>query len=117
MALALMGMKAVRNRWVNRDGGNLRPLNIAHRGASAVAPPNTLAAFEKALEIGGLPLGREAEFQIELGWCRYFFDGCEAAVPHFEAALDLLKGKEDQGYWSLVDQAWEGLDACKDEGK
>ena len=74
-------------------------------------------AFEKALEIGGLPLGREAEFQIELGWCRYFFDGCEAAVPHFEAALDLLKGKEDQGYWSLVDQAWEGLDACKDEGK
>jgi glycerophosphoryl diester phosphodiesterase len=27
-------------------------LNIAHRGASAAAPPNTLAAFEKALELG-----------------------------------------------------------------
>lgn len=29
-----------------------RPLNIAHRGASRVAPQNTLAAFEKALQIG-----------------------------------------------------------------
>ncbi|MDY7077581.1 MAG: glycerophosphodiester phosphodiesterase [Chloroflexota bacterium] len=27
-------------------------LNIAHQGASAVAPPNTLAAFEKASELG-----------------------------------------------------------------
>jgi glycerophosphoryl diester phosphodiesterase len=27
-------------------------LNIAHRGASAAAPPNTLAAFEKAVELG-----------------------------------------------------------------
>jgi len=27
-------------------------LNIAHRGASAAAPPNTLAAFEKAIELG-----------------------------------------------------------------
>lgn len=29
-----------------------RPLIIAHRGASAVAPQNTLAAFRKALELG-----------------------------------------------------------------
>lgn len=29
-----------------------RTLNIAHRGASAVAPENTLAAFEKALKLG-----------------------------------------------------------------
>lgn len=29
-----------------------RTLNIAHRGASAVAPENTLAAFEKAAEVG-----------------------------------------------------------------
>ncbi len=29
-----------------------RLVNIAHRGASAVAPPNTLAAFEKAVELG-----------------------------------------------------------------
>jgi glycerophosphoryl diester phosphodiesterase len=29
-----------------------RTLNIAHRGASAAAPPNTLAAFEKALQLG-----------------------------------------------------------------
>jgi glycerophosphoryl diester phosphodiesterase len=28
------------------------PLNIAHRGASRIAPQNTLAAFEKALELG-----------------------------------------------------------------
>ena len=29
-----------------------RPLNIAHRGASKIAPENTMAAFQKALEIG-----------------------------------------------------------------
>jgi glycerophosphoryl diester phosphodiesterase len=29
-----------------------RPLIIAHRGASAVAPQNTLAAFRKAMELG-----------------------------------------------------------------
>ena len=29
-----------------------RPLNIAHRGASRIAPENTLAAFQKALEVG-----------------------------------------------------------------
>ncbi len=29
-----------------------RPLNIAHRGANGVAPENTLAAFEKAAELG-----------------------------------------------------------------
>jgi glycerophosphoryl diester phosphodiesterase len=32
-----------------RDG---RPLRIAHRGASALAPENTLAAFRAALEVG-----------------------------------------------------------------
>ena len=32
------------------DGGPV--LNVAHRGASAAAPGNTLAAFEKAVELG-----------------------------------------------------------------
>ena len=27
-------------------------LNIAHRGASALAPENTIAAFERAVELG-----------------------------------------------------------------
>ncbi len=30
----------------------MRALNIAHRGASSLAPENTLAAFDKAVEIG-----------------------------------------------------------------
>ena len=34
------------------ETGSRRPLNIAHRGASAIAPANTLAAFEKAVELG-----------------------------------------------------------------
>jgi glycerophosphoryl diester phosphodiesterase len=32
--------------------GSNRVLNVAHRGASALAPENTLAAFELALELG-----------------------------------------------------------------
>ncbi len=34
--------------WLTAD----HVLNIAHRGASAVAPPNTLAAFRRAAELG-----------------------------------------------------------------
>ncbi|HEU4387753.1 MAG TPA: glycerophosphodiester phosphodiesterase family protein [Blastocatellia bacterium] len=34
------------------DVNNVRPLVIAHRGASALAPENTLAAFKLALAIG-----------------------------------------------------------------
>jgi glycerophosphoryl diester phosphodiesterase len=37
-------------------------LNIAHRGASAAAPPNTLAAFEKAIELGADGI----EFDVQL---------------------------------------------------
>lgn len=37
-------------------------LNIAHRGASAAAPPNTLAAFEKAIELGANGI----EFDVQL---------------------------------------------------
>ena len=29
-----------------------KPLIIAHRGASGIAPENTLAAFQKAVEMG-----------------------------------------------------------------
>ena len=39
-----------------------RLLNIAHRGASAVAPSNTLAAFEKAIELGAD--GAELDVQL-----------------------------------------------------
>lgn len=39
-----------------------RPLIIAHRGASAAAPENTLAAFRKALEIGAEGI----EFDVQL---------------------------------------------------
>jgi glycerophosphoryl diester phosphodiesterase len=39
-----------------------RTLNIAHRGASAVAPGNTLAAFEKAVELGAD--GAELDVQL-----------------------------------------------------
>jgi glycerophosphoryl diester phosphodiesterase len=34
------------------ESGSRRTLDIAHRGASAVAPANTLAAFERAVEFG-----------------------------------------------------------------
>src|ERR1700722_10628633 len=38
-----------------RMGGHMRkPWIIAHRGASAYAPENTLAAFQRAVELGAL---------------------------------------------------------------
>ncbi|MXQ09806.1 hypothetical protein GQ651_18315 [Alphaproteobacteria bacterium GH1-50] len=37
---------------MTRPGLPARPLSIAHRGASAYAPANTLAAFRKAAELG-----------------------------------------------------------------
>jgi glycerophosphoryl diester phosphodiesterase len=42
-----------------------RTLNIAHRGASRVAPPNTLAAFEKALELGADGVELDVQFSAD----------------------------------------------------
>src|SRR3990172_7158952 len=45
-------------------------LNIAHRGASALAPENTMAAFEKAVELGAdvieldLHMSRDGELVV-----------------------------------------------------
>ncbi len=41
---------------------HLRTLNIAHRGASSLAPENTIAAFDKAVDIGADGL----EFDVQL---------------------------------------------------
>ena len=35
-----------------RGGENARPLNVAHRGASSIAPENTLEAAQRAFEAG-----------------------------------------------------------------
>ncbi|MBU0704672.1 MAG: glycerophosphodiester phosphodiesterase [Chloroflexi bacterium] len=51
-----------------------RTLNIAHRGASAVAPPNTLAAFEKAVELGADGI----EFDVHLS-----ADGAPVVIHDF----------------------------------
>ena len=39
-----------------------KPLNIAHRGASTIAPENTIAAFRKALEVGAGGLEFDVHF-------------------------------------------------------
>lgn len=44
------------------DGGKSQVLNIAHRGASGLAPENTLAAFRKAVDIGA----DFVEFDVQL---------------------------------------------------
>ncbi len=46
----------------NDQGQMTIPLIIAHRGASAVAPENTLAAFKKALGVGA----HGVEFDVRL---------------------------------------------------
>ncbi len=50
------------------------PLNIAHRGASAAAPPNTLVAFEKAVELGADGI----EFDVHLS-----ADGVPVIIHNF----------------------------------
>ena len=42
-----------------------RTLNIAHRGASAAAPPNTLAAFKKAVELGADGIEFDVHFSAD----------------------------------------------------
>ncbi|HEY0429876.1 MAG TPA: glycerophosphodiester phosphodiesterase family protein [Pyrinomonadaceae bacterium] len=69
-----------------------KPLIIAHRGASALAPENTLAAFEKALTDGAEGL----EFDVQMardGVPVVFHDfnlkrigGCDGAVSDFSSA-------------------------------
>jgi len=51
-----------------------KPLNLAHRGASVVAPPNTLAAFKKAVELGA----DGVEFDVQLS-----ADGVPVVVHDF----------------------------------
>lgn len=51
-----------------------RVLNIAHRGASAAAPANTLAAFEKAVELGA----DGVEFDVHLS-----ADGAPVVIHDF----------------------------------
>ncbi|OQY24862.1 MAG: hypothetical protein B6I35_00570 [Anaerolineaceae bacterium 4572_32.2] len=51
-----------------------RTLNIAHRGASSVAPANTLAAFEKAVELGADGI----EFDVHLS-----ADGAPVVIHNF----------------------------------
>ena len=40
------------NLWRIRRDGNDAPLNVAHRGASAQAPENTIPAFQRAAQMG-----------------------------------------------------------------
>lgn len=45
-----------------RRRNRVRPINFAHRGASAYCPENTFAAFEKAIELGAT--GIETDIQM-----------------------------------------------------
>jgi glycerophosphoryl diester phosphodiesterase len=42
-----------------------RPLNVGHRGASAAAPQNTLAAFRKAIELGADGVELDAQLSAD----------------------------------------------------
>lgn len=70
------------------------PLIIAHRGASAVAPENTLAAFRKAIEDGAEGI----EFDVRLT-----SDG-EAVVFH-DADLKRIAGRDEK----IVDLSFDEL--------
>ena len=61
------------------------PLIIAHRGASALAPENTLAAFRKAIEDGAEGI----EFDVRLSK-----DG--KAVVFHDADLKRIAGRDEK---------------------
>ncbi|HUV89759.1 MAG TPA: glycerophosphodiester phosphodiesterase [Anaerolineae bacterium] len=54
-----------RTLWVSTPLESDRTLNIAHRGASAAAPPNTLAAFKKAIELGADGIEFDVHFSAD----------------------------------------------------
>ena len=54
-----------RTLWVSTPLESDRTLNIAHRGASAAAPPNTLAAFKKAVELGADGIEFDVHFSAD----------------------------------------------------
>jgi superkiller protein 3 len=79
-----------------------------------------IPAFERALELGGLPVADVILSRIMLGWSYWRLgwddedieDPCERAVPHFRAAWDIL-GQLPQRELGLEAMARQGLDACK----
>ena len=73
---------------------NKSPLIIAHRGVSALAPENTLAAFRKAVEDGAEGI----EFDVRLSK-----DG-EAVVFH-DADLKRIAGRDEK----IIDLSFEQL--------
>ncbi len=96
---------------------NARPSVIAHRGASAYAPENTMAAFEKAIEMG-------ADW-LELD-CRLTRDGCLAVfhdidtfrfnyqqVPLSEMLMKELR-QVDVGSWYSPEFANERISRLED---
>ena len=54
-----------RTLWMSTPLESDRTLNIAHRGASAAAPPNTLAAFKKAVELGADGIEFDVHFSAD----------------------------------------------------
>ena len=64
-------------------GPQLRPLIIAHRGASVNAPENTLAAFQRAVDLGADGL----EFDVQLA-----ADG--VAVVFHDPSLNRIAGRK-----------------------
>ena len=80
----------------------------------------TIIALDKALEIGDLPASDTVLSRIMLGWSHYVLDRadskvedpCAAALPHFEAAWDVLDqlSRRELGLESLTRQ---GLDICQ----
>ncbi len=70
------------------------PLIVAHRGASALAPENTLAAFRKAIEDGAEGI----EFDVRLA-------GGGTAVVFHDADLKRIAGRDEK----IIDLSFEEL--------
>jgi glycerophosphoryl diester phosphodiesterase len=79
---------------IKMNENRVLPLIVAHRGASALAPENTLAAFKKAIEDGAEGI----EFDVRLSK-----DG-EAVVFH-DADLKRIGGRDEK----IIDFSFEEL--------
>ncbi len=80
----------------------MTPQIIAHRGASYLAPENTLTAFKKAMEIGADGVEMDVQQTIDAGLVIHHDYIIDSAHGYFRPDLRYDRGRTERpGFWQL----------------